>query len=244
VVSRLLVTFPVDVDISDANLQRLDKVLGHICKEYEEAHPGRVMWPFGQGFMMKVNPLMLSDDEPIPFDESTYHVEVAEREKNEGEREFRLHHDRYPAEEMFQDIADFHRKFDLVYKGPPRELPLDLGLFRVGFMAEEIGEYCAPDDKDKSHTDIIELTKKYYRWFRHEVSLEKKLDALVDLVYVALGTAYLHGFAFDEAWRRVHEANMKKVRAKKAEDSARGSVHDVVKPSGWTPPDLSDLVKP
>ncbi len=74
-------------------------------------------------------------------------------------------------------------------------------------------------------------------------SLAKKFDALIDLVYVALGTAYLHGFPFDLGWRRVHEANMKKVRATNAAQSARNSTHDVVKPPGWTAPTLDDLVK-
>jgi len=72
--------------------------------------------------------------------------------------------------------------------------------------------------------------------------LEGMLDALVDLTYVVLGTAYLHGFDFNEAFRRVHEANMKKVRAEAKTDSKRGTAYDVVKPEGWTPPDLGDLV--
>jgi predicted HAD superfamily Cof-like phosphohydrolase len=74
--------------------------------------------------------------------------------------------------------------------------------------------------------------------------LVDQLDALVDLAYVVLGTAYLHGFRFNEAWRRVHAANMAKVRAERAEQSARGSTFDVVKPPGWKPADLSDLVAP
>lgn len=117
------------------------------------------------------------------------------------------------------DIQAFHEKFDLTYYGPPRALPVDLQRFRNTFLWEEVTEYVNSDE------------------------LEDNLDALVDLVYVALGTSYLHGFDFTEAWRRVHEANMKKVRATKDTDSKRGSAaHDVVKPPGWTPPDLTDLV--
>ncbi len=72
--------------------------------------------------------------------------------------------------------------------------------------------------------------------------LEKQLDALVDLMYVLLGTSYLQGFDLKEAWNRVHAANMTKIRTERADDSKRGSVYDVVKPEGFRPPDLSDLV--
>jgi predicted HAD superfamily Cof-like phosphohydrolase len=121
---------------------------------------------------------------------------------------------------MYDDIRKFHEKFGLDYKGPPREIAGALEDFRARFMQEELDEFCDAE------------------------SLEKKLDALVDLVYVALGTAYLYGFDFDEAWRRVHEANMKKVRAQPdGSDSARQSMYDVVKPAGWTAPDLSDLTR-
>ena len=119
------------------------------------------------------------------------------------------------------DMAEFHEKFGLTYRGRPRPLPEEMGDFREEFMCEELSEYA--------------LAKV-------DNNLEKQFDALIDLVYVALGTAYLHGFDFKEGWRRVHEANMKKVRAQRASDSLRGSTFDVVKPAGWTPPDLSDLV--
>jgi predicted HAD superfamily Cof-like phosphohydrolase len=74
--------------------------------------------------------------------------------------------------------------------------------------------------------------------------LESQLDALVDEVYVVLGTAYLQFGAriFNEAWRRVHHANMQKERAQKSGDSKRDSTFDVIKPMGWTPPNHIDLV--
>lgn len=126
----------------------------------------------------------------------------------------------YPPR-LFYDIWDFHRKFLLEYSGPPRELPQDLGDFRLKFIIEEINEY---------------------REARIDHDLAKQFDALIDLVYVVLGTAYLHGFDFEEGWRRVHAANMSKVRAERAEDSTRSSTFDVIKPPGWKAPDLSDLV--
>lgn len=123
--------------------------------------------------------------------------------------------------DMVQDILDFHKRYGLEYSGPPRALPEDLADFRKQFMFEEAIEYadaCAVNDQ-------------------HEM-----FDALIDLVYVALGTAHLHGFDFAEGWKRVHAANMKKQRAKLAHESKRGTMYDVVKPEGWQPPNLSDLV--
>lgn len=138
-----------------------------------------------------------------------------------------------------QDIADFHEKFDLAYNGPPRNLPVEMQRFRLRFLREELNEYMLHSERlellDKAGGD---KTDEYIR------EMEGQIDALVDLVYVALGTAYLHGYNFDEAWRRVQEANMKKVRATAEEQSKRGSTLDVVKPDGWVPPDHLDLVMP
>lgn len=122
---------------------------------------------------------------------------------------------------ILSDIADFHAKFGFAYPKNPTHLSDQMLNFRVRFLEEELAEY-----KDAS----IRLDGA------------GMLDALVDLVYVALGTAYLHGFNFAEAWRRVHAANMAKVRAESADQSKRGTAFDVVKPEGWQAPDHSDLV--
>jgi len=136
----------------------------------------------------------------------------------------------------WKDIQNFHAKFGLEYDEGPRALPHELADFRTGFMVEELCEYITDDEQFHC------LIRSAFHSRVNRQPLEKQLDALVDLVYVALGTAYLHGFDFEEAWRRVHAANMSKVRAKRAEDSVRGSTFDVVKPPGWKAPDLSDLV--
>src|SRR5262245_35178552 len=122
---------------------------------------------------------------------------------------------------FMDDVGQFHEKYELEYKGEPRFLPLDLSTFRLKFMQEELDEY----QTARSHMDLA-----------------GQLDALGDLLYVVLGTAYLHGFDLAEAWRRIHASNMQKVRTKKFEDSTRGSAFDVVKPPGWEPPFLKDLV--
>lgn len=123
--------------------------------------------------------------------------------------------------DMVSDILEFHTKFEIEYKGKPRFLPDDISKFRIDFLNEEFTEYVDSVNSEDLHD---------------------QLDALVDLVYVTLGAAHLHGFDFNEAWRRVHSANMSKVLAQSSEESKRGYSKDVVKPEGWTAPDLSDLV--
>ena len=146
------------------------------------------------------------------------------------------------APDMMLDIERFHQKYGLEYRGKPRILPPDLFSFRDKFITEEHTEW--HDEQD----GLIEaLTsddgKPDHR--RVALGLHQQLDALVDLVYVTLGAAYLQfgPEIFHEAWKRVQAANMAKVRAQTADESKRGSTFDVVKPQGWTPPDHHDLVK-
>lgn len=122
---------------------------------------------------------------------------------------------------MLEMVEEFHRKYELEYKGPPRNLPEELSMFRRRFIQEELDEY---------HVSILNQ------------DLPGQLDALVDLLYVVLGTAHLHGFPIREAFAAVHAANMKKVRALRSTDSKRGSTYDVVKPEGWTAPDMQQVL--
>jgi predicted HAD superfamily Cof-like phosphohydrolase len=138
-----------------------------------------------------------------------------------------------------RDVAEFHRKFKIEYEGKPRLMAADMSMFREDFLAEEVREYCEA-------TAAARLFLALGKYEKATESLTKAFDALIDLVYIALGNAYLHGFPFEKGWARVQEANMKKVRASSADESrassGRGSIHDVIKPKGWEPPTLLDLV--
>jgi predicted HAD superfamily Cof-like phosphohydrolase len=124
---------------------------------------------------------------------------------------------------MYNDIKRFHERFELNYDGPPRELDGRTAAFRIKFMQEELDEY----------THSCETR-----------DLEGQFDALIDLVYVVLGTAYLQGFPFDEGWGEVQNCNMMKVRAgPNGEGSKRGSPLDVIKPAGWVGPDLKPSLR-
>ena len=138
--------------------------------------------------------------------------------------------------DLFRDVCQFHEKFGLGYAGDPRPLPDEVLELRLKLHNEECNEYVDASAALESIDHYANPKEAYVEY------MAEALDAMVDLVYVALGTAALHGFDFNTAWRRVHSANMRKVRAERAEQSKRGSSFDVVKPAGWVAPDHRDLV--
>lgn len=121
---------------------------------------------------------------------------------------------------MAENIYSFHYRFDRLYLGESRLLPEDLFDFKLGHLREELEEY---EEKHRAG------------------DIEGSFDALIDLVYVAMGAALDHGFPWAEGWRRVHRANMQKERCLREGDSTRGSTYDIIKPEGWQPASLEDL---
>lgn len=118
----------------------------------------------------------------------------------------------------YQDVQNFHDKFAVPLAAVPTLLDGEAYNFRLKFMQEELQEFV------QGHFDN---------------DLELALDSLVDLVYVAYGTAQMMGVPpamWQELWNAVQEANMSKVRASSAADSKRGTSLDVVKPAGWQGP--------
>lgn len=121
---------------------------------------------------------------------------------------------------MIGNVAEFHEKFGLPM-GTSDQLMGDVSAqeFRVKFLQEELDELkeaLAEGDKTKA------------------------FDALLDLAYVAYGTALFAGInpaQWHAGMHAVHSCNMAKVRVAKAEDSKRGSAFDVKKPEGWVGPE-------
>ena len=129
------------------------------------------------------------------------------------------------APSNFEDVSLFHAKFDLHQSRSdpgPQKVPLDVFEFRLRFLYEELHEF---EDAWAN---------------RNEADLA---DALIDLVYVAMGTAHIFGFPWQELWDEVQRANMSKVRATSSEQSTRRSKFDVVKPKGWTPPNIAAVLQ-
>ena len=124
--------------------------------------------------------------------------------------------------DLINDIDRFHKKFGFEKTDKPN-IPDDPELvnFRTSFLLEELAEYSQA------------ITKK---------DTAGALDALVDIVYIALGTAWLFNLPFEKAWKEVQRANMEKIRAKDT-TGKRGTKFDVIKPKGWKAPNIDQIVE-
>ena len=124
--------------------------------------------------------------------------------------------------DLINDIDRFHKKFGFEKTDKP-DIPDDSELvnFRTSFLLEELAEYSQA------------ITKK---------DTAGALDALVDIVYIALGTAWLFNLPFEKAWKEVQRANMEKIRAKDT-TGKRGTKFDVIKPKNWKPPNIDQIVE-
>lgn len=126
-------------------------------------------------------------------------------------------HLRHQYNQEGQDVFDFHARFLVPMSQVPAFLDKEAMDFRIKFMQEELSEFI---------DGVIEK------------DLRKAADALVDLVYVVLGTALMMGLPWKRLWFRVQKKNMAKERAANdGSNSKRGSPLDVIKPPGWQPPD-------
>lgn len=149
---------------------------------------------------------------------------------------------------FYDDVLDFHEKFALPHPadGPPRALPPEELRFRTAFLLEELAEYAEATGQGglvaglRALRRIAELDPQPSR---AEQDLPAAFDALVDLAYVALGTAGFHRFPFNAGWAEVQRANLAKVRAESPDQSKRQSRWDVVKPPGWVPPRMAELLE-
>lgn len=121
-----------------------------------------------------------------------------------------------PSKE-FADVFAFHEKFDQLRFDKPGHLSTAKLRERIDFMQEELDEF-------KEGAD--------------EQDLAKQADALIDLVYVACGTAVMLGLPWDWLWNDVQRANMAKVPGM----THRGTQKDVCKPEGWQGPQTQRIL--
>lgn len=122
------------------------------------------------------------------------------------------------------------------------EGPVDRMLSCVERFNREIVGFPVPGrpvmlDKDRAAFALEALTEELTE-FMEASSLEGQADAMVDLIYFAMGRIVEMGLCPGALFDEVHAANMRKERgARSKRPSSAG--FDAVKPPGWKQPDLA-----
>ena len=91
----------------------------------------------------------------------------------------------------------------------------------------------------------LNLIKEEYTELQQAVAddnLVEQLDALIDILVVTIGAIHSAGFDAEGAWKEVMNTNFAKIdketgKVRKREDGK------VLKPVGWTPPNLEPYLK-
>lgn len=153
-------------------------------------------------------------------------------------------------ETNFNLVQEMHRKFGLLEteKGP-RGLTDEEFHFRIKAMFEELLEYVEAATITEVHL-THQLKDHIFNWLDTlefgqsptPQQLENQFDALIDLAVFTIGTADRQNFPWDKGFERVMKANLQKELGSNG-NKRGGFKRDLVKPEGWSAPDLSDLVE-
>jgi len=119
---------------------------------------------------------------------------------------------------MFEMVKDFHVAFGQRVGRRPQLPDMNERSLRMKLLQEEFREYIEAEGDD----NLVEVA-----------------DALADLIYIACGTAVSYGVPLDEIFEEVHRSNMAKLVDGKVLRREDGKV---IKPEGWTSPDIAAIL--
>lgn len=117
--------------------------------------------------------------------------------------------------DWFEDVLGFHKAVGQPIGEKPSFPPQHRTEFRLRFLREELDELETAIDDD----DLVEA-----------------VDAITDIVYVAVGMAVECGVDLRPVWDEVQQTNMAKVGGPIREDGKQ------LKPEGWTPPNIQQAI--
>lgn len=124
---------------------------------------------------------------------------------------------------IYGDVKKMHRRFGISgcseQNSKPRMLSLEEQEFRIKCLQEEVQEFVEAEN------------------------LPEQIDALVDLVVFALGTAERMGVVWEWHWNEVLIANMRKELCKTNSESKRDFHLDLKKPDDWTEPNHTKILE-
>lgn len=148
----------------------------------------------------------------------------------------------YTEDKELFDVRAFHHKFGQIDSAKPTHLTRRKLAERANFMLEELNEFAkAAGLVAVAINGNVEVVGTIFRFEDCDGDQDMSLqaDALVDLVYVAKGTAAMMGLPWAALWDDVQRANMAKVRGQ----THRGNAFDVAKPPGWQGPKTLTILR-
>jgi len=120
---------------------------------------------------------------------------------------------------MFKNVKEFHIAFGQRVAEKPELPDMEERELRGKLLTEEFREYIEAENDN----DIVEIA-----------------DALADIVYIACGTALSYGIPLDKVFKEVHRSNMAKLVDGKVLRREDGKI---MKPEGWTPPNVKKILE-
>lgn len=134
------------------------------------------------------------------------------------------------------DVRELYLKFGLLTAVKPGHLTKRKLRERIQCMMEELNEFAVAAG---ARIEVLSRLPIVVFNTNADQDLAGQADALVDLVYFALGTAVMLGLPWQKLWDDVHRANMTKILGVKP---GRGHAVDLVKPPGWVGPQTHQIL--
>ena len=103
---------------------------------------------------------------------------------------------------------------------------------------------CDQEPSPENAELYAKLIKEEFEEFavaRRENDEVEQLDACMDMIWVILGYCHMKGYKVDAAWAEVARSNLAKINQRTGKVIKRED-GKVMKPEGWTPPDLTGYV--
>lgn len=111
-------------------------------------------------------------------------------------------------------------------------------------VGQNIGQEASfpnPDERKLRINLLMEEVKEYLEGEENQ-DIENVAKELADIIYIVCGTAASYGIPLDTVFDEVHNSNMAKLgtdgKVKRREDGK------ILKPEGWTPPNIKKILWP
>jgi len=112
-------------------------------------------------------------------------------------------------------------------------------------MYNDVKTFIEACDQERNIRNIFlysSLIEEEYDEFCGAQTQVEALDACMDMIWVILGYCYMQGYDVEGAWKEVARSNLAKINPETGK-VVKNENGKVMKPDGWTPPQLEQYTK-